>query len=74
MLEDAAGIHSQLVGHGHGGKVAFIHVGLMQAEGDLQTLQQARGIGLGYFFVAHSACDMLVGRMGDGVIWPASRP
>ena len=57
-----------------GGKVAFVHIGLMQGEGDLQTLQQARGIGLGYFFAAHSACDKLVIETGDGVIWPASRP
>ena len=67
-------LHAQLVGHGHGGKVAFVHIGLMQGEGDLQTLQQARGIGLGYFFAAHSACDKLVIETGDGVIWPASRP
>ena len=73
-LENAAGIHAQLVGHGHGGKVAFVHIGLMQGEGDLQTLQQARGIGLGYFFAAHSACDKLVIETGDGVIRPASRP
>ena len=48
-FENALWLYCKLAGHGHGGKVIFIHRNLMQAVAYALFFQMADGIGLGDF-------------------------